>query len=148
MAVSFSKCATFPPASRLEAVGIYFRISVDKKHNCPHFEKEDSMNDSEAFITQLCGTKFQLLQACLRGGGESIIFWKWHCLRKIALESKRPIHTWWTWCQITWKRIFYPIQQYSNGISINNVVEITDQNRVHSFWGHPVYSEGSQGLRP
>ena len=30
------------------------------------------MNESEAFIpiiTQLCGTKFQLLQACLRGGG-------------------------------------------------------------------------------
>ena len=23
------------------------------------------MNESEAFITQLCGTKFQLLQACL-----------------------------------------------------------------------------------
>ena len=85
-----------------------FQNQCWQKHNCPHFEKEDSMNDSEAFITQLCGTKFQLLQACLRG--ESITFWKWHCLRKIALESKCPIHTWWTWCQITWKRIFYPIQ--------------------------------------
>ena len=26
------------------------------KHNCPHFEKEDNMNETEAFITQLCGT--------------------------------------------------------------------------------------------
>ena len=32
---------------------------------------------------------------------------------KIALESKRLIHTWWTWCQITWKIIFCPIQQKS-----------------------------------
>ena len=46
-------------------------------------------------------------------GGKSSTFWKWHCLRKIALESKRLIHTWWTWCQINWKIIFYPIQQKS-----------------------------------
>ena len=56
------------PASRLEAVGIYFICRLCwQKHNCPHFEKEDNMNESEAFIAQLCGTKFQLLQACLRG---------------------------------------------------------------------------------
>ena len=37
---------------------------------------------------------------CLRGE-ESSTFWKWHLLsfRKIALESKRLIHIWWTWCQ-------------------------------------------------
>ena len=23
---------------------------------CPHFEKKDNMNETEAFITQLCGT--------------------------------------------------------------------------------------------
>ena len=56
----------FSPASRLEAVGIYFRIScVDKGIIAFHVENEDNMNESEAFITQLCGTKFQLLQACL-----------------------------------------------------------------------------------
>ena len=83
------------------------------------------MNASLSFILssfskwgQLCfcqhswfWNKFQLLQACLRG--KSGTFWKWHCLRIIALESKRLIHTLWTWCQITWKRIFYPIQQKS-----------------------------------
>ena len=55
----------FSPASRLEAVGIYFiwrrLIECWQKHNCPHFEKEDNMNETEAFITQICGTKFQLL---------------------------------------------------------------------------------------
>ena len=40
-------------------------------------------------------------------GGKSSTFWNDNCLTKIALESKRLIHT---WCQITWKRIFYPIQ--------------------------------------
>ena len=60
--VSFSKCDTFPPASRLEAAGIFSSDGVPlnqlcrQKHNCPHFEKEDSMNETEAFITQLCGT--------------------------------------------------------------------------------------------
>ena len=58
----------FSPANRLEAVGIYFIWRLCwQKHNCPHFEKEDNMNESEAFITQLCDTKFQLLQASLRG---------------------------------------------------------------------------------
>ena len=97
------------------------------------------MNASLSFILssfskwgQLCfcqhswfWNKFQLLQACLRG--KSGTFWKWHCHRIIALESKRLIHTLWTWCQITWRRIFY--QWYS----INNVVEITDQNRCILF---------------
>ena len=27
-----------------------------QEHNCPHFEKEDNMNETEAFITQPCGT--------------------------------------------------------------------------------------------
>ena len=27
-----------------------------QKHNCPRFEKEDNMYETEAFITQLCGT--------------------------------------------------------------------------------------------
>ena len=83
------------------------------------------MNASLSFILssfskwgQLCfcqhswfWNKFQLLQACLRG--KSGTFWNWLCLRIIALESKSLIHTLWTWCQITWKRIFYPIQQKS-----------------------------------
>ena len=133
----------FSPASRLEAVGIYFRISVDKSIIALTLKRKDSMNDSEAFITQLCGTKFQLLQACLRA--ESSTFWNWHCLRKIALESKRPIHTWWTWCQITWKIIFYPIQQYSNGISINNIVEITESKSLHSSWATPYIAREAKG---
>ena len=98
------------------------------------------MNASLSFILssfskwgQLCfcqhswfWNKFQLLQACLLG--KSGTFWKWHCLRIIALESKCLVHTLWTWCQITWKKI----QWYS----IKNVVEITDQN-LHSFWATP-----------
>ena len=27
-----------------------------QKHNCPHFEKEDNMNETGAFSMQLCGT--------------------------------------------------------------------------------------------
>ena len=46
------------------------------------------MHESEAFITQLCGTKFQLL-----AGGKVAHFENDTALRKIALESKRPIHT-------------------------------------------------------
>ena len=66
-------------------------------------------------------------------GGKSSTFWKWHCLRKIALESKRLIRTWWTWCQITWKRIFYPIQQksmvFNQECCWNNGLK-----SLHSFW--------------
>ena len=67
------------------------------------------------------------------GGGKSSTFWKWHCLRKIALESKRLIHTWWTWCQITWKRIFYPIQQKS--MAFNQECRWNYGSKsLHSFW--------------
>ena len=80
--------------------------------------------------------KFPLLQACLRG--KSSTFFKWHCLRKIALESKRLIHTWWTWCLITWKRIFYPIQQKSM---------VFNQNRCILF-GPPCIAEcGLSGVQ-
>ena len=75
--------------------------------------------------------KFQLLQACLRG--KSSTFWKWHCLRIIALESKRLIHTLWTWCRITWKRIFYPIQQKS--MVFNQECRWNNGSKsLHSFW--------------
>ena len=78
--------------------------------------------------------KFQLLQACLRG--KSGTFSKWHCLRTIALESKRLIHTLWTWCQITWKRILYPIKQklmvFNQECRWNN-----GSKSLHSFWATP-----------
>ena len=65
-------------------------------------------------------------------GGKSSTFWKWHCLRKIALESKRLIHTWWTWCQITWKRIFYPIQK---SMAFNQECRWNYGSKsLHSFW--------------
>ena len=168
----------FPLASRLEAAVGFFSSSdgiplnqlCGQKHNCPHFEKEDNMNDA-AFITQLFSTIPMIVpQRCVMNasvsfmlssftkwgqlcfcphswfngmpsdeenkcfrqhkwtpyvrwtisrcfmpacGGKSSTFWKWHCLRKIALETKRLIHTWWTWCQITRKIILYPIQQNS-----------------------------------
>ena len=41
------------------------------------------MNESEAFITQLCGTKFQLLQACLRGE-------KMHILKMTLPQKNSP----------------------------------------------------------
>ena len=60
-------------------------------------------------------------------------FWKRHCLRKIALESKRLIHTWWTWCKFTWKRIFYPIQQKS--MAFNQECRWNYGSKsLHSFW--------------
>ena len=106
------------------------------------------MNASLSFILssfskwgQLCfcqhsgfWNKFQLLQACLRG--KSGTFWKWHCLWRIALESKRLIHTLWSWCQITWKRIFYPIQQklmvFNQECRWNN-----GSKSLHYFWATP-----------
>ena len=64
-------------------------------------------------------------------------------LRKIALESKRLIHdTWWTWCQITWKRIFGSNTVKTQGHSIKNVVEITDQSRCILF-GQPCSNDGA-----
>ena len=85
-----------------------------------------------AFVsTAIRWNKFQLLQACLRG--KSSTFKKWHCLRIIALESKRLIHTLWTWCQITWKRIFYPIQQKS--MVFNQECRWNNGSKsLHSFW--------------
>ena len=66
-------------------------------------------------------------------GWKSSTFWKWHCLRKIALESKRLIHTWWTWCQITFNRIFYPIQQKS--MVFNQESRWNNGSKsLHSFW--------------
>ena len=134
------------------------------------------MNETEAFITQLCGTIIGIVpQSCVMNasvsfiiivflfkvraimllstqliqwdavrwkncrcfkpacGGKSSTFWKWHCLRKIALESKRLIHTWWTWRQITWKRIFYPIQQKS--MVFNQECRWNNGSKsLHSFW--------------
>ena len=66
-------------------------------------------------------------------GRKSSTFWKWHCLRKIAVESKRLIHTWWTWCQITFNRIFYPIQQKS--MVFNQESRWNNGSKsLHSFW--------------
>ena len=50
-AVSFSKCATFSPESSLEAERIFCLTASYG----PRSEKEDNMNETEAFITQLCG---------------------------------------------------------------------------------------------
>ena len=53
--------------------------------------------------------------------------------QKIALESKCLIHTWWTWCQITWKRIFYPIQQKSMAFNQECCWNYGSKS-LHSFW--------------
>ena len=78
--------------------------------------------------------KFPLLQACLRGGGGGggvSTFWKWHCLRKMALESKRLIHTWWTWCQITLHTV--KINGIQSRMSLKLRIKV-----VAFFLGHPV----------
>ena len=36
-------------------------------------------------------------------------FWKWHCLRKMALESKRLHQNNWSWCHFVGKRILYTL---------------------------------------
>ena len=52
-----------------------------QKHNCPHFEKEDNMNETEAFITQLCGTIIGIVpQSCVMNASVSLTvssFSKW-----------------------------------------------------------------------
>ena len=130
---NFLKVLLFPPASRLEATAIFSSDGVPlnqlcwQKHNCPHYWDSATKLRNEClgfihivFLFKVRATAFVNTMGrrqtknsrCFKPayGGKSSTFWKWHCLRKIALESKRLIHTWWTWCQITWKRIFYPIQ--------------------------------------
>ena len=34
-------------------------------------------------------------------------FWKWHCLRKMALKSNHLHQNHWSWCHFAGKRIFY-----------------------------------------
>ena len=36
-------------------------------------------------------------------------FWKLHCLRKMALESKRLHQNHWSWCHFAGKRIYYAL---------------------------------------
>ena len=138
--VIFKMCYFFPRKKACSS----WNFSCDgvplcwQKHNCPHFEKEDNMNETEAFITQVCGTIIGIVpKSCVMNasvsftlssfskwgqlcfcqhsccsmerrqikssrcikpscGGKISTFWKWHCLRKIALEWKRLIYTWWT----------------------------------------------------
>ena len=79
-------------------------------------------------------------------GRKSSTFWKWHSLRKIALELKRLIHTWWTWCQITFNRIFYPIQQKS--IVFNQESRWNNGSKsLHSFWA-TLYRAPWRGFLP
>ena len=160
--MSFSKCATFPPASRLEAVRIFHLMASHcvlwkgRQHEwnrgihyatlwhyharfhsyCLPFQSEGIYAFVNTADSMGCRQmkKISLLQACLRG--KSSTFWKRHCLRKTALESKRLIHTWWTWCQITWKRIFYPIQQKS--MVFNQECRWNNGSKsFHSFWATP-----------
>ena len=94
---------------------------------CQHSWFNGTLSDEE---------KFPLLQACLRG--KSSTFWKWHCLRKIALESKHPIHTWVNLVS-NYLEKEYSIQHSKNQwYSIKNVVEINRSKSLHSFLGHPV----------
>ena len=60
-----------PPVSRLEAAEIFLPTIVGvpwnqlcwQTHNCPRFEKKDNMNDTEAFITKLCGAMIVMVIA-------------------------------------------------------------------------------------
>ena len=58
------------------------------------------MNESEAFIMQLCGTKFHLLQACLRGGKGA------HFENYTAILDELGV-------KLLGEKKFYPIQQKS-----------------------------------
>ena len=120
-----------------------------QKNNCSHFEKEDNMNESEAFITQLCGT------ACLRGGGGKKGKKKKNKGEKKKegkkKKKKKSFFIFMTLPQNNSPRIKTPYPNLMNLVSnyleknilsntvknqrysINNVVEITDQNRCILF---------------
>ena len=97
---------------------------------CLPFQSEDNY----AFVNTM-GRRNMKNSRCFKpaSGGKSSTFRKWHCLSKIALESKRLIHTWWTWCQITWKRIFYPIQWKSTVFNQSCRWNYGSKS-LHSFW--------------
>ena len=103
------------------------------------------MNDSEAFITQLCGTKFQLLQACLRG---KVAILKMTLPQKNGPRIKTPYPS---LDELGVKLLGkeYSIQ-YSNTATVyQSITSLKLRIKIVAFFlGHPVYSEGSQGLRP
>ena len=122
----------FSPASRLESSWNLVPQSCVMNASLSFILSSFQSEGNYAFVnTAIRWNKFQLLQACLRGKSSTLK--KWHCLRIIALESKRLIHTLWTWCQITWKRIFYPIQQKS--MVFNQECRWNNGSKsLHSFW--------------
>ena len=60
-------------------------------------------------------------------------FWKWHCLRKTAIESKRLDQNQWSWCHLVGKRILYAIMDtarlFCPSFSWNHWSYV-----LHSFW--------------
>ena len=67
-------------------------------------------------------------------------FWKWHCLRKTAIESKRLHQNEWSWCHIVEKRILYAVMDtaylFCPSFSWNHWSEV-----LHSFWATLYFSK-------
>ena len=106
--MSFSKCATPPRKQAWSSWNLVPQSCVLNTSlsciYCLPFQSEGNY----AFVN----TDSEINSNCFKRG-KSGTFWKWHCHRIITLDSKRLIQSIWTWCQITWRRIFYPIQQKS-----------------------------------
>ena len=86
--VIFKMCY-FSPASRLEAVGIYFTIScVDKSIIALTLKRKTIWMKAGHSLRNFVALNSNCFKpACW---GKSSTFWKWHCLRKIALDIQTP----------------------------------------------------------
>ena len=87
----FQNVPLFPRKQAWSSWNLFQNQLYWQKHNCPHFEKEDNMNESEAFITQHCGTKFQLLQACWTNGIRFFHYFNTNCSISIHSEPHKKV---------------------------------------------------------
>ena len=68
---------------------------------------------------------FSLLRTWLSIQKEQI--WKWHCLRKMALESKKPSSKSLILVSFCWKRMFYSLMHSLTWFSPHDFFESSDQ---------------------
>ena len=104
-----------------------------KTHNCPRFEKEDNMNETEATLWRYhCDgwMKSGRLSRCFKSayGGKSSTFWTENSPR-----IKAPYPKLMNLVSIYLEKIFYPIQQKS--MAFNQECRWNYGSKsLHSFW--------------
>ena len=84
--------------------------------------------NKEIFITEPCNVTIRGSPPYLNRDfwNKRSKFWKWHCFRKMALESKRFHQNHWSWYHFAGKRIFYSLM-YSLMCLVPDFFEIIER---------------------